>query len=235
MSRRPTVIASGIATVLAVAALLVAAASDHRATAFTLNVANNAPVASLVRGASLCQGPIPVTGTFSSLMLWARPAHRLEVVVRSMRGGTRLAARRVRTAPALDGAVTVTFARAIPRGALIRVCLRNLGRRRLAVEGGVPDPGSGALTIGAPRRPRRGLRGSAPRPARAIALLFLRPHPPTLLSLLPTVFARASLFKASWVGAWTFWVLAVALLLTFAVAGVAVATAVGAETSEPPS
>ena len=59
----------------------------------------------------------------------------------------------------------------------------------------------------------------------AASLLFLRAHAPSLLSQAPTMFRRASLFRPRWVGEWTLWVLAFALLVTFPIAGLAVAKA----------
>ena len=47
----------------------------------------------------------------------------------------------------------------------------------------------------------------------------------SLLGSLSTAFSRAALFKPSWVGGWTFWVLTAALLATFGLAGFAIATA----------
>ncbi len=46
-------------------------------------------------------------------------------------------------------------------------------------------------------------------------LEFQRAEPRSLAGLLPAMFDRAALFRAEWVGAWTYWVLA--LLCVFAV------------------
>jgi hypothetical protein len=46
-----------------------------------------------------------------------------------------------------------------------------------------------------------------------ISLLFLRSHPASSLSLLPAIFRRAALFRPSWIGAWTFWLLAAVVTL----------------------
>jgi hypothetical protein len=69
----------------------------------------------------------------------------------------------------------------------------------------------------------------------ALALLFLREHPRSLLSLVPTIFRRASLFRPGWVGPWTYWLLSAALLGAFGLAGVAVTRAARSdETSHSP-
>ena len=64
--------------------------------------------------------------------------------------------------------------------------------------------------------------GGKPVATLGLSLVMLPAHPRSLLSMVPTAFARAALFKASWVGTWTFWVLAAALLAGFAVAAAAV-------------
>ena len=51
----------------------------------------------------------------------------------------------------------------------------------------------------------------------------------SLLAALPTAFARAALFRFSWTGPWTFWVLGVAFLGTIATCGWAVAAAARAD------
>ena len=84
----------------------------------------------------------------------------------------------------------VALDRTIPSGRRIQVCLRSRG------------PGTVDL-MGAPL-PNHALveddgTASGSRQA-AIALLFLRPHPRSVLSLVPTIFARASLFRPGWVG-----------------------------------
>jgi hypothetical protein len=54
------------------------------------------------------------------------------------------------------------------------------------------------------------------------SLVLLSQSQRSLLAWLPTAFSRASLWRPSWVGAWTFWVLAGGLLATFALAVLAV-------------
>jgi len=101
---------------------------------------------------------------------------------------------------ALTGLTRIDFHRVLPRGARATVCLRNVTTGPIAFEGGAASRASGHLS---------GLTGSD---GDELALLFLRPHPPSLLDVIPTVFRRASLFKLSFVGAWTYWVLLAALV-----------------------
>ena len=222
MSRRSTLTAFVLTSMLALAGLLGAAATDRRDTAFSLGVADNVPVASLAHGQTLCQGPITVRVAFSTLQTWLRPAHALDVAIRRARGRRVLVARRITTSPTLTGELTIPFgATTIRKGTRITVCVRNAGPHKVVFEGGPPTSNSGTFEI------------SGRHHRMAIALLFLRPHPPTLLSLLPTVFKRASLFKLSWVGAWTFWLLCAAMICAFALAAAAVADAAKAEAEAP--
>jgi hypothetical protein len=98
----------------------------------------------------------------------------------------------------------------VPAGVLVTVCIASQGRGRAALLGSDPSPDSGSLTTGG--RPT----------GKALALIFLRPRSSSLLSLMPTVFHRAALFRFEWVGTWTFWLLAAGLLIAFALGATAV-------------
>jgi hypothetical protein len=218
MTRRATLTTFILASALALAGLLIAAASDHRDTAFSLRVPNNRPVVPLPPGRTLCQGPITAQAGFSSIEMWARPLHSLELRIRSLTAGGIDLTRTISGSSTPSGELTVALGPgAVAARSRFTVCVRNTGPRRIAFEGGAPSAGSGAFEIS-------GKRGHD-----AIALAFLRRRGPSLLSLLPTVFRRASLFKLSSVGAWTFWVLLAALLGAFAIAGWAVRAAASAD------
>jgi hypothetical protein len=70
-----------------------------------------------------------------------------------------------------------------------------------------------------------------PAPEFSLALLSNRG---SLLGALPTAFSRASLWRPSWVGSWTFWVLAIALLATFGMGVAAVASAASSDEENGP-
>ena len=71
-------------------------------------------------------------------------------------------------------------------------------------------------------------------PGEKFSLALLSDGDRSLLGSLPTAFSRASLWRPSWVGAWTFWVLAIALLATFGLAVVAVISAAGDDDAPVP-
>jgi hypothetical protein len=95
------------------------------------------------------------------------------------------------------------------------VCISSGGRIALA---GVADPNADNTSLL--------LVGGRQRPA-DISLETVRPGRESLLGLVPTIFHRATLFRPSWVGAWTYYLLLGLLLLTVA-AAVAALIALGA-------
>jgi hypothetical protein len=186
---------------------------------YTLGAGPAAPVAVLRGGQQACQKPVdPPAERFDrvvvSLGTFGRPGPPLDVLLRPQVAG----------APTIRGRlpggypdVAVTPEHAIPVSATLRapaaICLKNRGPGRVAVFGatGLAHRTSSATVAGKP------IRGDL-----AIRLESARPR--SLLSRLPDAFRHAALFKASWVGAWTFWVLtalvlvAVPLVMAWAVA-----------------
>ena len=147
------------------------------------------------------------------------PGAAIDVTVRDAATNTALGRGQIAAGYVRAIAPIVALDRTIPSGRRIQVCLRSRG------------PGTVDL-MGAPL-PNRALVEddgtlSGSRQA-AIALLFLRPHPRSVLSLVPTIFRRASLFRPSWVGPWAYWLLTAAFLSTFGLAGLATARAVRAD------
>ena len=65
------------------------------------------------------------------------------------------------------------------------------------------------------------------------SLVLLSDGDRSLLGSLSLAFSRASLWRPSWVGAWTFWVLVIALLVTFGLAVVAVVRAADDDAAPP--
>ena len=224
MTLRSTTAAFAVAALVAITGLLIGAASDHRDTAFSLDVAGNHQVATLRDGERLCEGPLLARAPFSAFQIWARPARALDVAIRTGSGGSTNIARPIKTASTPTGLVTIPAGSSgLRRGARFEVCIRNADDRMISLEGGAPSRWSGKLTIGGDPRPN------------AVAMLFLRSGGPSLLDLLPTVFARASLFKLSWTGPWTYWLLCAALLAAIGLVGLALRTAIAEDLDRVPS
>jgi hypothetical protein len=96
----------------------------------------------------------------------------------------------------------ITVAPMVTEGARVSVCVTNRGRANVALYGG-PDLAARTSTASLDGQPA----------GTDISLVFLRSHPASSLSLLPAIFRRAALFRLSWVGAWTLWLLAAAVTL----------------------
>ena len=238
MSIRAGVVALALAAVVGFAALLLAAGSDGRSTAFSLDIPPSVAVTVVHRGEATCQGPITVPAMFRYVRPWISPADAsgkvsagpipgsaIDLTVRDAATNAILASGSIGADYAVEISPTVALDRTVPSGRRIRVCLRSRGPGTVDLMG-APLPnvalvGDDGTASGA---------GQA-----ALALLFLREHPRSLLSLVPTVFSRASLFRPGWIGPWAYWLLSAALLGTFALAGVALTHAARAdETSYQP-
>lgn len=156
----------------------------------------------LLPRARACQAPIEVLARTSAVTLWVR-AHRpapLTVTVRDLRGRV---LRRARAAPAAGGATpTPASARFAPvaEGARVQLCVRNDGGAAVLASGGQQEADSATTARGWPA-------------GTDLTLVFARARPRSPLALLPTVFRRAALFRLGFVGAWTLWLLAAAVLL----------------------
>jgi hypothetical protein len=230
MSSRNGVIAFALVAGLGLAGLAVSAAQGQRWTAFSLRVPAREFAVLLQPDQQACQTPVIVTAPVGGFQAWIYsgpvPGPAVGVTVSDARDGKLLALGRIspsqrETTPPSGFPTSIStqtrFDATVPAGKRVTVCFLNLGTTALALMGAGPSANSGALTSPAQYR------------GNAISLLFLRPHPQSLFSMLPTVFRRAALFRPRWVGHWTFWLLAGALLGSFALGALAVARASAAD------
>jgi hypothetical protein len=198
---------------LGLAVLLIAAANDGRSRAFSLGVSDVAGVTTLTRTAAVCERPITDPTSFGRVRAWAAPGAAptpVEMTVSDAQTRQVLARGRA-LVPAADGQFDVTLTRTVAAHRQLQVCFATVGRAKVALLGSSQVNPAVHLIVGGKRVATLGL-----------SLVMLPAHPRSLLSTVPTAFARAALFKASWVGTWTFWVLAAALLAAFGVAATAV-------------
>jgi hypothetical protein len=232
VSIRAGVLAVLLVTAAGLVALLLAAGSDGRSTAFSLDIPPSGPVITLHRGQAACQGPLTAPAAFGFVTPWIDPAESsgliphgpirgaaIDLTVRDDVTNATLASGTVAGEYVAPIAPTVALDRAIPSGRRVRVCLRSRGP-------GTVDLMGAALPNRALAEDDGSASGSG---ANAVALLFERQHPRSLLSLIPTIFRRASLFRPTWVGPWTYWLLSAAVLGTFALATLAVIRAAQAD------
>jgi hypothetical protein len=206
------VVAIAAAVVVALAAV---ALTSERQQAFTLGVVRSTTIP-IAHGQAVCQAPIsvPPDAAFDAVTVGAttraRRGAQLELTVRAADAGrpTRVGAVLARGA-LVSGVTGGNALRTVRVGHVdanrtVAVCVTNRSRRPALLYGN----GDAAA------RASRAYAGGRPTGS-DLALEFQRDEPRTLAGLLPAMFDRAALFRAEWVGAWTYWVLA--LLCVFAV------------------
>jgi hypothetical protein len=220
------VIAFLAVAVIGSGALVVSAAAPGEVTAFSLRLPANVLLPFLYPGKVACQKPIYASQSFRGIRVWLWPGYppgaRLSLRVLEPRSGTALATAETfhqnsKPAQFFASPMPSTFAlnHVIAAGIRFGVCIDNQGPAVVNLLGSKADSSTGEVSV------------DGQRAGQAVSLLFLRPRHESLLSLLPTVFHRASLFRPGWIGAWTFWLLVGLLIAAFAVAAWGVARADG--------
>ena len=202
--------------------LVVAGARERRTTAFSLDVPAEQTAASVTPGRRVCQGPIAVPTAFAGVRIWLgavpAPGARLRVIVAPTPSARGLAFGSL-SAPASSGIAVpaVELSARIAKGNRVWVCLEGTGGAPVPVIGSVPGAHSGLLTSDG-----RSLGSAA-------TMIFVLPHSTSLLSSLPTIFHRASLFRPNWMHPWVYWVLLAGLLIAAGLVGAALAAAARAD------
>jgi hypothetical protein len=210
--RSAAAIVAGLA-LAAVLGLAVAALVDERPQAFTLGVTRSTTI-EVKAGEEACQAPIDVPGdaAFDGVTFAVgtdrRPGPPLDVTVRAARPGAlrgAVLARGTLTGgyPDIDRAPSHTvWVDRVPAERSIAVCVANRGRRSAFISGNADAAArsSSAFVDGAPA-------GSD------LALGFERRSPRSLAALAPAIVDRAALFRAQVVGAWTYILLGLLVLL----------------------
>ena len=204
--------------VLAVAALLASGLSTTTVRRYALGAPDTSSVAELHRGRRVCEGPVTTPAGVDRIAVFgaavsATAAVRVDV--------ERVHPRRLQssgrfTARSGGGDYVTILNRPVPRGQVVRICLTGERNTFSLLGSAAVNP---AITMSGAHR---GLEFS-----------LLLDGRQSLISSLPTVFSRAALFKLSWVGSWTFWVLTAALLACFGLGGLALAGAAAADEQPP--
>jgi hypothetical protein len=197
---------AGFATVvlLGFAGLLLTAAADEEGLAFTLGVNASQVAAVLKPGNEVCQRPIYASADAGDVRLqmgtFGRAGAPLEVRTVPLEAGASKSGAVAGGYP--DNSVVTAPVADVREGSAIALCVRNAGRREVALYGGAAQ---------AARTSAAYLDGKEV-PA-DLTLVFERSHPRSMLSALPDMFTRASLWHPGVVGAWLFWVLTAAVAL----------------------
>jgi hypothetical protein len=198
---RRAVLAFAIALALGAGFVLSRASATEVTTAFPVGPGPTPVAGPLPPHSEVCQTPIEVLADSDAVAFWVRtrqPGTPLEVTVRDLRGRP-LGRDRVAVAAGDPAVQTARFPR-VREGAAISLCIRNDGSSPVYPSGGQQEADAGAVIRG---------RGNGT----DLTLVFLRDRPRSALSLVPTMFHRAALFRFGWVGEWTFWALAALVLI----------------------
>jgi hypothetical protein len=202
--RRAPLVFLLVACVAVGSALAFAGISDSRSLAETLGVVPQQVAVSIPPGLQACQVPIDLSASFSGVQIkigtYERSGPALTVITRRFSDDATLSVGRLAPGYADNSTQTVDV-KTVGGGERVSVCVLNRGRHQLALYGG---PALAARTSSA--------RLNGKDLGTDISMVFLRRHRVHLLTMLPSIFARAALFRASWVGQWTFWVLAAAFV-----------------------
>jgi hypothetical protein len=192
---------------LAVVAVLVIGALQRDSLAFTPGVGVSLPAVPIGPGQRACQGPlvVPPGGAFDRIAIplgtYGQPGPPLSVAVRDAASGRLITRGAIAGGyPDFTGRKQVVTVDRVGVGQRIAVCLANDGDRRVAVYG------NGAL---ASRTSSAKVDGQ--RSLYDMTLVFRR-SPRSVLSMVGDIARRAALFKISWAGPWTLFLLAAAVL-----------------------
>jgi hypothetical protein len=200
------------------AGLAIAALTQDRTEAFALGVARSGAT-EVKRGSEVCQAPIAVPagagfdGVTFAVGTSGRPGPALDISIRPADPDPPFAVGRgvIARSSLPSGYADVTdvpdhtvwFDRRIQPGQSIAVCFANETPRRPAFVYGDVDAASrttSAFIAGAPT-------------GTDLALEFERRDARSLGSLIPAMLERAALFRAQWIGVWTYWLLGALVLL----------------------
>jgi hypothetical protein len=196
-------------------ALTVSALQPMQIRAYSLGSPDGGQAAILVGGREACEGPIRVPSAVGGVDIWGNGDGNAQVAVsvREATTGRVLAGGHTTIPPGPPGAHTIPVRPSIPAGSAVRVCVTERGPIRFALLGSLPT------------HPQIRMKVDGKLTFSEFSLVLFEPSRHSLLAALPTAFSRAALFRFSWVGPWTFWLLALALVGTIGSCGWALVAA----------
>jgi hypothetical protein len=225
MSVRRPWIAFVVIVLLALAGLLATGATGRSFRTFALGAPNAAQIALVQPGLTVCEGAVTSSAAAGAVEIWAASDEGLSEVITSVRDaatGARLAsgATLVNQQPSEYSAGLDDPVRA---GRPLNVCLTNRGPQPLSLLGS------------APVRPTVVAEESGRSLHAEFSLVLMSAGHPSEIGLLGTAFARAALWRPSWVGSWTFWLLVAGLLATIPLGAFAIGAAFSEDEDAPES
>jgi hypothetical protein len=183
--------------------------SDHRERVYALRAPNSVPVATLAAGQRACEGPVPATAAVAGVRVWGAAVKGVTSLRLQLRSHGNVLATGAVSVPARYGAYTAIVNRPLPRRGRVTVCVSVTGRTPFVLLGNPAIVPGVRLTL-------------AGRPSTNQFSVALVGRPTSNLSQLSTAFSHAALFRPSWVGPWTFWLLLAGFLAATVCAGFAI-------------
>jgi hypothetical protein len=221
MTQRRAWVPFAFLALLALAALLLSGLRESPVRAYAVGVPSVRKVAVARPHHQACEGLIHSQRAFRSVALWGTYVSgtpRVEVSVEHSGVKTLISGGLVeRSPPGGHGQFTAKLRNAVPAGRSVTVCVSDSG---------------GELKLRGSTSGYSGVSIAGSEPRQAFAMVVLEPGQYSLLGSLGLAFSRASLFRPSWVGSWTFWSLLILLLGTFALAAAAIASAMRSEAND---
>lgn len=211
-SRRAPLLLLALAAILVAAGLIVAGLQTIPVRTFALRVPDSGTAGIASPHHELCEGPIKSAAMASGVGVFADPAAGSPVLTVTVFAGHRPIAAGSRHADPRVRQQIVRLDQPIPAGRAVRICVR---------------ASYGALTVYGAGAQAPGVVMQGGNPGQQFSLVLTRPG--TFLGALSTAFTRAAIFRPSWVGAWTFWLLVALLGCTLPLAAIAVARAISDE------
>jgi hypothetical protein len=174
------------------------------------------PVAPVKPGATVCQQPFGISETFDRVRFnagtFGKPGTPLVVSVSDAHSGAELGSAQINAGWVDNGTPRDVRVGPIRPGPAVAICIRNRGKVPTYVYGDYYHGAFGKGPLGVTPTNSTSvayLDGVALEGDLALWLRSTKPH--TELSWIPALFRHAAAFKPPFVGAWTFWLLALLL------------------------
>jgi hypothetical protein len=207
-TRRPGLLTLAIVAILVVAGLVVAGLQTIPARTESIRVPDSGTAGIAGPSHRLCEGPLQTPARASGVGVFAdRATGTPTIAIGIFAGGRQIAAGR-RTPDASVREQIVALDHPIPAGRPVQVCVGATG---------------GTLTVYGAGAQAADVVAHGVNPGMQFSLVLTRSS--TLIGSLSTAFSRAAIFRPSWVGAWTFWLLVGLLACTLPLAWVAISRA----------
>jgi len=204
LTRRSAIATLVVGTVVMFVGLLVAGLQTIQGRTYSVRVPDSGIAGTASPSHRLCEGPVQTPSRASGAGVFVVGASgRPRVTVTIFSGGRLIASGSRRPNPTVREQIVV-LDQPIPAQRPVQVCVGASGGTLTVYGAGAQAPA--VVTHGV---------------AAGMQFSFVLTHPTTLIGALPQAFSRAAIFRPSWVGSWTFWLLFALLAGTVALAGIA--------------